>query len=378
MTRVAHVIAEYSRHEAMGRTVAETARLVAGEHHLITARVHETDPVFASQTELSGAVADFPLGRGPELRANLERIAPDLVHVHGGALAPLLLGRRALGARPNVLTCYAWPTLPNPRTIQRAGWGAARASNVLVPRVLATTLLPPAALARAIRANGTAAVLSPDPRVISRLGRRGIEVTPLGSGVPHDERRATWNADAPVIVFAGRAESVRGIDTLLTAFELVLESLPAARLRLLLIARPELAALRERVAASPAADSVEIRTEPVGDLSAELAKAQLGVWPFKFDYTTSPPAMAAAEALSVGLPVVGTQVACIRAVIRSGENGLLVPPMDARRLAAAIWEVLGDRALWSRFAAAGPAGSPAMTWEATAATTAAAYQRGRR
>ena len=53
------------------------------------------------------------------------------------------------------------------------------------------------------------------------------------------------------------------------------------------------------------------------DLLAELAAAQVGAWPFKFDYTTSPPAMAVAEALSVGLPVVATEVGCVRAVRRA-------------------------------------------------------------
>ena len=67
------------------------------------------------------------------------------------------------------------------------------------------------------------------------------------------------------------------------------------------------------------------------DLLAELAAAQVGTWPFKFDYTTSPPAMAVAEAMSVGLPVVATDVACVRAVLEPGVNGLSCPrPTPAR------------------------------------------------
>jgi len=60
-------------------------------------------------------------------------------------------------------------------------------------------------------------------------------------------------------------------------------------LRLLLIPRPELPGLLARAGAADGAEAIEIVTEPVPNLLAELAEAQVGAWPFKFDYTTSPP-----------------------------------------------------------------------------------------
>ena len=90
-----------------------------------------------------------------------------------------------------------------------------RASNVLQPRVAATTLLPPALARGRMRRAGVAVVLTPDPRVAQRLaGRHTVPVVPLTSGAPTDDRRAQFDADQPVIVFAGRAETVRGLDTL--------------------------------------------------------------------------------------------------------------------------------------------------------------------
>ena len=123
-------------------------------------------------------------------------------------------------------------------------------------------------------------------------------------------------------------------------------------------------------------DAVEVVTTPVPDLLDELAAAQVGVWPFKFDYVTSPPAMAVAEALSVGLPVVSTDVACVRAVVRPGVDGLIVPPADARALADAIIGLLGSPTTWQRFADAGPlAMAERFGWDRAAEVTGHAYLR---
>lgn len=59
------------------------------------------------------------------------------------------------------------------------------------------------------------------------------------------------------------------------------------------------------------------------------------------------------EALSLGLPVVATDVCGISEVIRNGKTGLLVPQRDPRSLAGAIRKMLGDAAAASRMARAG-------------------------
>jgi starch synthase len=117
-------------------------------------------------------------------------------------------------------------------------------------------------------------------------------------------------------------------------------------------------------------------TEPVADLLGELAAAQAGTWPFKFDYTTSPPAMAVAEAMSVGLPVVATDVACVRAVLKPDVTGIAVPPANPKALAAALVRLLTDEPTWHRYAEAGRAAArERLGWDKAADTTAAAYAR---
>lgn len=368
--RVVHVIAEFSGHEAMGRTVTETARRVPGEHALITTTAHDGTEVFDEVVELGGAVESFPIGRVEALDGALGRLRPDLVHLHGGALSPLFAARTAITWYPHLLTMYAWPSLPSPRRVLAGGVRAALQSNVLRPRVAVTSVLPAAAVRRALR--GTPVVLTPDPRVASKL--TGIDVRRLGSGGPSDARRAQYRQTAPVVLFAGRAESVRGIDTVLDAFPAVLREVPDARLRLLLIPRPELETLLARAREAGLGQALEVVTEPVPDLLGEMAAAQVGTWPFKYDYTTSPPAMAAAEALAVGLPVVATDVACVRAVVQQGVTGEVVAVGDAAALASGIVRLLRDRALWEQYALTGPKWvAENLSWEGMAQTTARAY-----
>lgn len=56
-------------------------------------------------------------------------------------------------------------------------------------------------------------------------------------------------------------------------------------------------------------------------------------------------ALVVLEALACGLPVIGTNIEALHAVVEEGENGLLVPPADPCALADAIAKVAGDEDL---------------------------------
>ena len=372
MTTIVHVIAEYSRHEAMGRTVQETATRIPGRHHLVTARAHDGTDALDQVVELGGSIETFPARR--DLERVLGRLAPDIIHLHGGALAPLLAAGTQIRHHPAVLSMYAWPTMPNISDIRKAGLRATWSSNVLRPRVIASTLLPSRIAARAIQRTGIKAILSPDPSVHNRLrGLTDLPIYRLGSGAPVTSLRATPNPDSPTVIFAGRSESVRGIDTLVEAFPAVLRQVPRARLRLLLIPRPELPEILANIERRGLGSSVDVTTEPVDDLLTELASSQVGCWPFKFDYTTSPPAMAVTEALSVGLPVVATDVGCIRSAVSDGAGAELVAPMRPGMLAERLIRLLTNEQAWHRHAAVAPDVVARMSWDAAARSTRMAY-----
>ena len=75
-----------------------------------------------------------------------------------------------------------------------------------------------------------------------------------------------------------------------------------------------------------------------------------------------------------GLPVVGTDVACVRAVIDPGVNGLVVPPADPAALAASLTALLTDADTWRRLAAAGLASvRERLGWDRAAEATQHVY-----
>jgi glycosyltransferase involved in cell wall biosynthesis len=58
------------------------------------------------------------------------------------------------------------------------------------------------------------------------------------------------------------------------------------------------------------------------------------------------------EAAACGRPMVATDVPGCREIVQDGVTGLLVPPRDAERLAAALARLAGDKALRRRMGAA--------------------------
>lgn len=61
--------------------------------------------------------------------------------------------------------------------------------------------------------------------------------------------------------------------------------------------------------------------------------------------------MVALEALSAGVPVVGSDVAAIREVVRDGVEGLLAEPDDPVALADRVMELAASRDRWAELSA---------------------------
>jgi len=73
--------------------------------------------------------------------------------------------------------------------------------------------------------------------------------------------------------------------------------------------------------------------------------------------------MVLVEAMAAGVPVVASDIAGYREVVRDGVDGLLVPPGDAAALAAAVRRVLDDPALAARLREAGRVRAETYSWE---------------
>ena len=346
--RILHVVAEFSMHEGIGRSIMELARHTPGEHHLLAARINSDADQFTSARQTGGSLAAFPVTRAARVHHAVDEVRPDVIHFHGGPLLGLWVPLRVFSAPKRVATMYAWPRVPRLRELQRVTVRAAVSSQVLRPRTVVTTVLSGSSIAALLRVGHVDTVLTADAGVADRLSPHGIDIQRVRSGAEPDARRAQLRPDRPIVIFAGRAETVRGIDTLLDALPLLLDSHPALVLRLLLLPRPETEAVIAEVERRGFGASVQVVTEASVDLRGEFARASVAAFPFKFDHVTIPPALTAAEAMSVGLPVVGTNVTCITAILRHDVNGAIVKVSDHRDLAAGIRALLDDPARWTR------------------------------
>ncbi|MDY7102480.1 MAG: glycosyltransferase family 4 protein [Actinomycetota bacterium] len=339
--RVLHVTTTgWQPREGVARAVQALVPRLPGEHHLAapgTGVGVDRPAGFAGVHGIGGGTCPGPT---PALRAAVAHLRPDVIHVHGGeGVGAVAWGIAAATAVPVVAGVYGRLDRPRLRDLRD---GDHRGVSMSVPRrlVAASTGIP--LLRAGLRRRALAAVCTTDAELAARLAGTGPVHLALGAAEP-SPNRAHWSA-SPTIVFAGRAEAARGLDELVTAHLRIRRVIPTARLRLALLPTPDAgrwAGLR--------LPGLDVSLGPLGDLDRVLASATVAALPFRVDATITP-ALVAAEAMAVGLPVVATDVRCLRALVTDGHNGRIVPRRDAAELAAAIVDLLDDRDRWHALA----------------------------
>ncbi len=197
-------------------------------------------------------------------------------------------------------------------------------------------------------------VTAPTPEVTKVLEDMGVqacvEVIPCGVERNRSPQCNVTRAElgipdsAPLATFVGRAVAEKNIRFLLKVL-----SSPELRDAYLLVIgdgseRPALEGTAEQL-------GLNRRVRFVGQVApaevpAYVALADFCVTASKIEMLPT----AILEALEAGLPVLGMDVPWIRAIIRSGENGLLTPPDDAAAMARAWAHLAHDRELRERLA----------------------------
>jgi len=204
------------------------------------------------------------------------------------------------------------------------------------------------------------------------------------SVVPHGVSARFLNrppvADAPRgrgILFCGSWDAVKGVTYLAAAFtELVdrgavLE--PSGTPVTLTILGGGVPADRIRAAFAPHVQPFVAVVDRTGEEDVIVAYQTHDVLAFPSTYEGF--GMVAIEAMSQRLPVVATPVGCVPALIRDGENGVVVPPRDPHALAAALERLLADPSLRVSLADMAFQDVRGMTWARTARATIDVYER---
>ncbi len=181
-------------------------------------------------------------------------------------------------------------------------------------------------------------------RTLREGGIAPVEVIP--NGVPVVDRRPPLSGP-PTAMFAGRLAPDKGVDVLLRAFAQL--DVPGARL---LVAGdgPQ----RERLIQLAGGLGLDDRVTWLGHvgrgpLEALAAEAWVQVVPSVW---AEPFGLVTAEAAMRGTAVVATNIGGSAEIVVDGQTGLLTPPRDVDRLAAALQRLLADRGLAETLGAA--------------------------
>jgi glycosyltransferase involved in cell wall biosynthesis len=290
-------------------------------------------------------------------RSPLYRVLP-LFYMAGGMWASWRLARRQ---RFDIIHVH-WPV---PHVL--LGWMARRASRGQARLVsswygvevrLVQSSLPwlRGFVRWALRtSDAVVAISSFTARELARFADVPVRVIPYTIGFPESDASRHLAAERSFrILFVGRLVQRKGVTNLIEAVRRLPAELHA---QLVVIGDgPEREGLAEEVRSKGLEDQVDIRGRvPESALREAYAASDVFVLPAIVDERgeTEGLGVVLLEAMSYGIPVVGSDIGGITDVIENDESGLLVPPGDADQLAQAMERLARDPALAARLGAAG-------------------------
>ncbi len=259
-----------------------------------------------------------------ELAKIVRELRPDIVHAHSSkAGAVARLGRLF---HPRI------PLLYSPHLYAFAGHFE-RANERRAYRVAERLLAPVASRVICVceAEADLARSIGPPSRV--RVVYNGI--APAGDG-PLDPRIAALSDRGPVLGTLALLHRRKGLETLIDAVPGVLERYPEVQVAIV-GEGPELEDLRARAALRDITHAVHFlgaSTDPAGMLRGMDLFVHPS-WAESFPYVIL-------EAMSLGLPIVASDVGGVGEAVVDRESGLLVPPHDERALAQALIGLLDD------------------------------------
>jgi D-inositol-3-phosphate glycosyltransferase len=192
-------------------------------------------------------------------------------------------------------------------------------------------------------------------QLVSRQGQ--VEVIPCGTNISNfvpipkikAKQHLGWQSDDRLILYVGRFDRRKGIETLVRAFA----RLPEAKdLKLVIVggSSPDLPDGREKERIQKLVGELGIgeRTVFVGRVGHDLlpyyySAAEVCVVPSYYE----PFGLVAIEAMACGTAVIASNVGGLKYTVIPEETGLLVPPQNESALADALTKIFGDR-VWAK------------------------------
>jgi D-inositol-3-phosphate glycosyltransferase len=211
----------------------------------------------------------------------------------------------------------------------------------------------------------------------------GVDLIRFSPGTTDDRlvarRELGIGPNLSTVLFVGRIDPIKGLDTLLEATRL-LGTHPASPTVLLvggdLDSRGQPTGALARVSADAASLGLEHRVRFIGAQPQErlplfYRAADVVAVPSRYESF----GLVAVEAMACGAPVVASRVGGLRYTIEEGASGLLVPHNDPAALASALAAVLDDPALRARIRQGAVEIAGRYAWPAVAAQILHVYER---
>ena len=160
-------------------------------------------------------------------------------------------------------------------------------------------------------------------------------------------------ADAALICYLGHPTPAKGIQYLIEAFPLVLARYPNSKL-VLALTQDYHYGFGQRLVTQVQLLGLEkyVSWLHLVDVPRLLSVVDVLVLPYRIDFGTHMFPSSMLEALSVGVPLVSSDLPVIREVITDGQTGLLAPAGDSVAIAERILRLLADASLRESMVAA--------------------------
>ena len=208
----------------------------------------------------------------------------------------------------------------------------------------------------------------------------GVEHALFSPGDPEGARAALGLGREPVLLFVGRVQPLKGLDLAVQTLAALGDAGSGGRL--LVVGGPsgqqgraELARVRALVATAGLGDRVRfVDPQPHHLLATYYRAADVVLVPSRSESF----GLVALEAAACGAPVVAAEVGGLKALVRDGRTGYLVPDRDRASWAGRVGEILEDPLTAAAMALEAAADARDYSWDATAGLLATCYERLRR
>ncbi len=214
----------------------------------------------------------------------------------------------------------------------------------------------------------------------------GVDLELFQPHDPDEARKQLDLPDGPLILFVGRIDPVKGIDTLFQGFQRLINSHDWAG------SPPTLVFIGGLIDGERGGDGMDDDLRRLTDHAEELGvrdhvlfrgsqpREMLPLYYSAVDICTVPSryesfGLVAVEAMACGTPIVASRVGGLQFTIRDGQSGLLVPHSDPVALAGALRQALTDEELYKRMCAGARRAAIRYSWQMVSSSVVDVYQQ---